>query len=219
MSPLPTIPAICPSVLSFDLTSLSQTVPQMESGGAALVHLDVMDGRFVPPISFGDALARSLRPHTGLPFEAHLMIVEPERQFAAFADAGCARIIFHLEAATHAHRLVDEIHKRGLEAGVAINPATPVSALEEILPDLDLALVMTIDPGWGGQKLLPRTLDKVRRVRELRPELPIQVDGGIDPTTIRGAWEAGATHFVVGTYLLRAPDIATGIREVTQACG
>lgn len=211
-------PAICPSILSFDLTSLSTSVPQMEAGGAALVHLDVMDGRFVPPISFGDALARSLRPHTALPFEAHLMIVEPERQFAAFADAGCFRIIFHLEAALHAHRLVDEIHRLGLEAGVAINPATPVSALEELLPDLDLALIMTIDPGWGGQKLLPRTLEKVRRVRELRPELPIQVDGGIDPTTIRPVWEAGATHFVVGSYLLRASDVATGIREVTEAC-
>lgn len=211
-------PAICPSVLSFDLTNLITTVPQMESGGAALVHLDVMDGQFVPPISFGDALARSLRPHTGLPFEAHLMIVEPERQFAAFAEAGCFRIIFHLEATRHAHRLVDEIHRLGLEAGVAINPATPVSALEELLPDLDLALVMTIDPGWGGQKLLPRTLDKVRHVREQRPDLPIQVDGGIDPTTIRSAWEAGATHFVVGSYLLRALDVATGIREVIEAC-
>lgn len=212
-------PLICPSVLSFDLTSLSSSVREMEAGGAALIHLDVMDGQFVPPISFGDALARSLRPHTGLPFEAHLMIVEPERQFAAFADAGCFRVIFHAEATMHAHRLVDELHKRGIEAGIAINPATPVAMIEELLPELDLALVMTIDPGWGGQKLLPRTVEKVRRIRELRPDLPIQVDGGIDPATIRPVWEAGATHFVVGSYLLRAPSVAEGIREVVAACG
>ncbi len=212
-------PLVCPSVLSFDLTRLSETVGEMERGGAALVHLDVMDGRFVPPISFGDALARSLRAHTSLPFEAHLMIVEPERQFAAFREAGCFRAIFHAEATAHAHRLVDEIHALGMEAGVAINPATPVGAIEALLPDLDLALVMTIDPGWGGQRLLPRTLEKVRAIRALAPGLPIQVDGGIDPATIRGAWEAGATHFVVGTYLLRAPSVAEGIREVAAACG
>lgn len=210
-------PEIAPSILSFDLTRLSETVPQMEAG-AAMLHLDVMDGRFVPPISFGDAMARSLRPHTSLPFEAHLMIVEPERQFAAFADAGCTRILFHLEATPHAHRLVDELHRLGLEAGVAINPATPAEALLPLLPDLDAALVMTIDPGWGGQRMLPAMLDKVRLLRDRRPDLPIEVDGGVDPTTIRAAWDAGATRFVVGTYLLRAPSVAEGIAEVKSPC-
>jgi ribulose-phosphate 3-epimerase len=206
---------LAPSILSFDPLSLGASVATMLDAGAEIVHLDVMDGRFVPPITFGDFLVRPLhraRPDAFL--EAHLMIEEPERQFDAFVEAGCRRIIFHAEATAHAHRLAQTLRSAGVEAGLALNPGTPVEAALPLLDQLDLVLVMTVNPGWGGQSFLPAALDKVRRLRAERGDLRIQVDGGIDPTTLPTAREAGADVFVVGSWLVRQPDLADGVRAL-----
>ena len=173
-----------------------------------------MDGQFVPPITFGDVIAANLRNHTEASMEAHLMTLTPERHFDAFIKAGCKRIIFHVEATAHAHRLIQYLKSQGIEAGIAINPGTPVSAIDSILPDLDLALVMTVNPGWGGQSFISSTLSKIQEIRAKRPDINIQVDGGIDPTTLPTVIEAGANVFVVGSYLLRAPTIEEGVKSI-----
>ena len=207
---------LAPSVLSFDLTSLSSSVPRLIAAGAGIVHLDVMDGQFVPPITFGAALASSLRKHTDAPMEAHLMVMDPERQFDAFQEAGCKRIVFHYEATKHAHRLVQDLKSRGLDAGIAINPGTPSEVLDAVIGDVDMVLVMTVNPGWGGQKFIASTLEKIARVRALRPDMDIQVDGGIDPSTIGQVIEAGANSFVVGSYLLKPPTLEEGVKSILE---
>lgn len=207
---------LAPSVLSFDLCELSQSVPQLVEAGAGIIHLDVMDGQFVPPISFGAAMAKSLRNHTDAPMEAHLMVIEPEKQFEAFIQAGCSRIIFHWEATPHSHRLVQQLHERGIRAGVAINPATSERVLEPILDEIDLALVMTVNPGWGGQKMIDSALEKVAQLRAKRPDLEIQVDGGIDAYTLKSALLAGANSFVVGSYLLSRSSLEEGVRSIIE---
>lgn len=207
---------LAPSILSFDLTSLSMSVPKLMAAGAHIVHLDVMDGQFVPPITFGDALAANLRKHTDAPMEAHLMTLTPERHFDAFIKAGCKRIVFHAEATCHAHRLIQSLKSQGIEAGIAINPGTPVSALEAVIDDLDMALVMTVNPGWGGQSFIASTMPKIRWIREQRPDMDIQVDGGIDPVTLPQVIEAGANSFVVGSYLLRAPSLEEGVQSIVS---
>lgn len=205
---------LAPSILSFDLTALRDSVPALERAGAAVLHLDVMDGQFVPPITFGDAFVAALRPHSGLPFEAHLMTLSPEHQFEAFANAGCFRITFHTESTVHVHRHVQRLKSMGLEAGLAINPSTPVEAILPMVDQIDLALVMTVNPGYGGQEFLPFVLEKVRRLRAARPDLTIQVDGGIAPETIRTAKEAGADLFVVGSYLAKAADLNAAVSNL-----
>jgi ribulose-phosphate 3-epimerase len=186
------------------------------AAGAHIVHLDVMDGQFVPPITFGDALAANLRKHTDAPMEAHLMTLTPERHFDAFIKAGCKRTVFHAEATVHAHRLIQSLKSQGIEAGVAINPGTPVSVLEAVIDDLDMALVMTVNPGWGGQSFIPSTMPKIKWIREQRPDIDIQVDGGIDPLTLPQVIEAGANSFVVGSYLLRAPNLEEGVQSIVS---
>ena len=207
---------LAPSVLSFDLTSLSSSVPRLIAAGAGIVHLDVMDGQFVPPITFGAALANSLRKHTDAPMEAHLMVMNPERQFDAFQEAGCKRIVFHYEATKHAHRLVQDLKSRGLDAGIAINPGTPSEVLDAVIGDVDMVLVMTVNPGWGGQRFIASTLEKIARVRALRPDMDIQVDGGIDPSSIGQVIEAGANSFVVGSYLLKPPTLEEGVKSILE---
>ena len=205
---------LAPSILSFDLTTLSTEAPRLMAAGAHIIHLDVMDGQFVPPISFGDVIALNLRNHTKARMEVHLMTMTPEKHFDAFIKAGCERVIFHAEATMHAHRLVQYLKSNGVKAGVAINPATPVENLESIIDDIDMALVMTINPGWGGQTLIPSTLKKISQVRRMRSDLDIQVDGGVDPTTLPRLIKAGANVFVVGSYLLRAPTLEEGVQSI-----
>lgn len=208
---------LAPSILSFDPGDLRRAVLDLVEAGADRIHFDVMDGQFVPPITFGDALVRSLRPLVPVPFEAHLMTNTPDRHFEAFAAAGCQTIIFHAEATRHAHRLALRLRDMGVRAGVAINPGTPVENVLPLVGAVDLVLVMTVNPGWGGQEMVVSCLDKVRRLRDLGIA-DIEVDGGIDPTTIPGASAAGANVFVVGSYLARAASLTDAMQELRLVC-
>jgi ribulose-phosphate 3-epimerase len=212
-------PQVAPSILSFSHANLPGPVSQMERAGAAWIHVDVMDGQFVPPITFGDGMVKSLRGLSSVPIEAHLMIQNPERQITAFAEAGCSRLIFHAEVAPHAHRVVQAIHASGMEAGIAINPGTSLGFIKELDGLVELVLIMTVNPGYGGQEFLPEALEKVRALRDRRPELTIEVDGGINEDTIASAQNAGANLFVVGSYLQDAPTISEAFARLAAACG
>lgn len=210
---------LAPSILSCDQSRLGEAVAQMMAAGVEWIHFDIMDGQFVPPITFGDQTVRDLRKLGDTPFEAHLMTLTPEAHFEAFIDAGCSRIIFHAEATPHGHRLAQQLRDRGVQAGVSLNPGSPTCLVEPYLDQLDLVLVMTVNPGWGGQKFIPATLEKVRRLREIAPELDIEVDGGIVPETLPLVKEAGANVFVAGSFLVRSPSIAEGVAALRKACG
>ena len=210
---------LAPSILSFDMTDIRSSVRTMVENGAEIVHLDVMDGQFVPPITFGDSYTKSLRPTIEAIYEAHLMVLTPERQFEAFVNAGCQRVIFHAEATVHSHRLIQTLHGLGVEAGIAINPGTPVEAILSVLDMVDIVLVMTVNPGWGGQAFIHSALDKVAQIRKARPDVLIEVDGGIDPKTLPIARAAGANVFVVGSHLARAESLADATKELVALCG
>ena len=198
---------MAPSLLSADFSRLAEQVAQIERAGAPLLHLDVMDGHFVPNISFGVPIIESLRKETKFFFDAHLMISEPKRYAEAFVDAGCDHIPFHIEATDEPGAVVDHIHGLGVSVGVSLNPTTPVSTIESILGDVDLVLVMSVWPGFGGQKFIPDVLEKVTQLRgRLGTHQRLQIDGGIDPKTIGPAAAAGADTFVAGTAIFRQPD-------------
>ena len=213
---------IAPSVLSADFAHLADEIGRLESGGADWVHVDVMDGRFVPNLTFGAKVIDTLRNNTNLPLDCHLMVVEPERYFDAFAEAGASVITIHSEVSPHLHRQIARIKELGCIAGVAINPATPVEAVREIAPDLDLLLIMTVNPGFGGQKFIPASADKVRRARQLLDETgsraALEVDGGITRDTIAAVWRAGADTFVAGQAVFGAEDVAEEIRTLRARC-
>jgi ribulose-phosphate 3-epimerase len=201
---------IAPSVLSANFGALADGVRQAESMGGDLVHLDVMDGSFVPPITFGEKAVRDLRPLTRLPFDVHLMIRMPENHVEEFCAAGADYLTIHFEATTHLHAVLSSIRERGARPGIAFVPSTPAEALTEVLPLVDMVLVMTVSPGFGGQELIPRCLEKVRSLRRLREQTGlgylIEVDGGINRLTVRAALEAGADVIVAGSALFSATD-------------
>ncbi|HEV8061987.1 MAG TPA: ribulose-phosphate 3-epimerase [Gemmataceae bacterium] len=200
---------LAPSVLAANFACLGDEVRKVEAAGADRIHIDVMDGRFVPNLSMGSEVVESLRAVTSLPLEAHLMVYDPDRYLDAFAGAGATTIIVHQEGNPNLHRTIQEIKRLQRKVGVAINPATPALVLEEVLPLLDLVLVMTVNPGFGGQAFLPITLSKIRRVRTLidrvRPECELEVDGGIDTTSAPRVVESGANVLVAGSAVFHAP--------------
>jgi ribulose-phosphate 3-epimerase len=218
---------LAPSILAADAARLGEQVTEAEDAGADRIHVDVMDGHFVPNLTFGPVIVKSLRPITRLPLEVHLMIDDPDRFIEAFAEAGASTLIVHQEGAIHLNRTVQAIKDLGRRAGVAINPATPAVMLQEILPDLDLILVMTVNPGFGGQSFLAGTLPKIRAVRRMIDSLKIscevEVDGGIDHETARQVVEAGAEVLVAGSSIFGSPvGVASAmqqIRDGLQAVG
>ena len=214
---------IAPSLLSADFARLGDAVAAAERAGADMIHFDVMDGHFVPNLTIGPPVLKSLTRVSRLPFDVHLMIEHPDRYVGAFAEAGAASITVHAEAVVHLHRVVHLIKSLGIKAGVALNPATPVGALEEIAGDVDYVLVMTVNPGFGGQTFIPRSESKVRAVRDLlRREgsaAPIEVDGGIDVRTAPRIVAAGADILVAGNAVFGSPDPERAIRDLRAAAG
>lgn len=213
---------IAPSALSADLGRLREQIAAAEAGGAEWVHVDVMDGCFVPNLTFGAPLIRALKKLTTLPLDVHLMVVEPEKYIDEFADAGAAVFTFHPEATIHVQRQLVRVRERGMRAGLALNPASPLTLVEEVIDDLDLVLVMSVNPGFGGQRYIPSTTAKIRRVRSLldsrQSSAVLEVDGGITVQTIRQAWEAGAGTFVAGTAVFGEKDPAGAIARLKAAC-
>ncbi|HEX6944114.1 MAG TPA: ribulose-phosphate 3-epimerase [Gemmatimonadaceae bacterium] len=213
---------IAPSVLSADFGRLAEDIARCEDGGADWIHVDVMDGRFVPNLTFGAKVIETLRRLTKLPLDVHLMVVEPEKYFDAFAGAGASVLTIHQEAAPHLHRQLHRIRELGCRAGAAINPSTPVDTLRDVARDLDLLLVMSVNPGFGGQKFIEGSVDKIARARQLLTaagsSAAIEVDGGVTRDTIAKCWLAGADTFVAGNAVFTAPDTAAEIRELRARC-
>ncbi|MHB8421947.1 MAG: ribulose-phosphate 3-epimerase [Leptospirales bacterium] len=213
---------IAPSLLAADFGNLAQEVKAVSEGGADCIHLDVMDGDFVPNLTFGPPIIRAIRSSTALPLEAHLMVWHPDSYLNDLKDAGVNRIIVHQESDVHLNRLLEKIREMGFSAGVAINPGTPVGHLEDVLDIVDLVLVMTVNPGFGGQSFIEGTLKKISRVRDLRQARPgrdfrIEVDGGIGTRTGHRVVEAGADLLVAGTAIFRNPPYGDAIDRLRQS--
>jgi ribulose-phosphate 3-epimerase len=213
---------IAPSILSADFARLGEQVRAAEAAGADYIHVDVMDGRFVPTMTFGPLVVKSLRPVTRLPIDVHLMIEMPERQIPAFAEAGADILTVHVETCPHLHRTIEQIKGLGVKAGVCLNPATPLVSLEEILPAVDMVLVMSVNPGFGGQSYLPASSAKITRLRRLLDNrglsnVDVEVDGGIKASNAAGVVAAGANVLVLGSAVFnQASSVAENVAQLRQ---
>lgn len=209
---------VAPSILSADFAELGAEVQRVDLAGADYIHIDVMDGTFVPNITLGSPVVKALRKVTKKPFDVHLMVEHPETQIAAFADAGADIISFHIEAAKHSHRLVQQIKSHGVKAAAVLNPGTSLASIEEILGDLDMVLLMTVNPGFGGQKFIASQLEKISRLRQTIDEMQyhcdIEVDGGINSVTSQQVREAGANVLVAGSAVYGAADMKKAIADI-----
>lgn len=211
---------VAPSILAANFGRLAEDVAAVAQAGADWIHIDVMDGHFVPNISFGPAVMQAVRGVTDIPFDVHLMISEPDKYIDAFVRAGADRITVHAEACTHLHRVIDQVKAAGVPVGVALNPATPLSAIEEVLADVDLVLVMTVNPGFGGQTFIPASINKLERlttmlrVRQLHNKVDVQVDGGITADTAQLVRRAGANVLVAGSSIFGAADLQGAVKLI-----
>ena len=211
---------IVPSILDADFARLAEEIAAIESAGVNMVHLDVMDGHFVPNITIGPPVIAKLRKCSGLVFDSHLMISEPAKYAERFVEAGADHITFHIEAADRSDKLIDRLHELGVTAGICLNPETPVEAIEKIAPLCDMVLVMTVRPGFGGQKFMPVAAKKIARIREIvGPDIRIEVDGGIDPQTAPIVVSYGADTLVVGKAIFSKSDRIAAIKAIRQAAG
>lgn len=211
---------LAPSILSADFSKLGEQVAQIEKAGAQVLHIDVMDGHFVPNISFGAVVMRSLLGKTMLPFDVHLMIENPDQFLEDFATDNTETITVHAEACPHLHRTIQHIKSLGIKAGVSLNPATPVSALDAIIEDIDQVLIMSVNPGFGGQKFIPSSMDKIKAVKELKdkrnPKLEISLDGGVLVENIKTITDAGVELVIAGSTVFGAPDIEKRVKELLE---
>lgn len=218
--PAPMTPIISPSLLAADFMNLGKDVRMVEHSEADWIHLDIMDGVFVPNISYGLPIVSQIRKIAGKPLDVHLMIVQPERYIEAFHQAGANVLTVHLEASTHLHRSLQHIRSLGMKAGVALNPHTPVSSLEDIIEDTDVVLMMSVNPGFGGQEFIPHTLQKIRKlkalIRETGSQTLIEVDGGVNLETGQQLLEAGADALVAGSFVFKAADPEATIHALKQ---
>ena len=212
---------IAPSILSADFSKLGEEIRAVEKAGADLIHIDVMDGMFVPNITIGPLVIESLRKETSLPFDVHLMIEAPERYISAFRSAGSDYITVHVEACRHLHRILQQIRESGAKAGVSLNPSTPPSSIEQVLPDLDMVLVMTVNPGFGGQKFISSMLDKIAAVRRMLDstgrKILLEVDGGATLENAAQIRKAGADILVGGASVFKSPDYGAAIKGLKTA--
>lgn len=212
---------IAPSILSADFSNLQRDIELVEKGGADYIHVDVMDGQFVPNITFGPNIVQAIRPITKLPLDVHLMIVDPERYIPAFAKAGADIITVHVEATPHIHRALQMMKDLGVKSGVVINPGTPITMIKHVLPIADQVLVMTVNPGFGGQSFIEETVEKIAELSELREQnnwhYSIEVDGGIVPETAQICQKAGADVFVAGSYIYNSEDPVGQINQLKES--
>ena len=209
---------IAPSILSADFANLGAEVKKVVDAGAEFVHIDVMDGTFVPEITLGAGIVRAIRSVTDAVFDVHLMVEHPDTHIEAFAKAGADYITFHVEAAKHPHRMIQAIHALGCKAGVSLNPGTPIAMIEELLPDVDMVLVMSVNPGYGGQKFIPGSISKLQRIRkaldEIGSQAELQVDGGVNEENAQSIIDAGATVLVAGSAVYKSKDIPATIKKL-----
>lgn len=210
---------IAPSMLSANFSELAKEIQDVESCGADLLHIDIMDGHFVPNLTFGLPIVKSLRPYTQLPFDVHLMVENPEVYVEGLAAIGTEYFTFHYEATPHAHRLIQAVKDKGMKAGVALNPGTPVSVLEDLVSDLDMILIMSVNPGFGGQSFIPRAIEKIKQAKLLlelanNQSCVIEVDGGVNTSTCKQVKAAGATVLVAGSAVFGAQDRKTMIERL-----
>ncbi|MBA2796358.1 ribulose-phosphate 3-epimerase [Streptococcus porcinus] len=212
---------IAPSILAADYANFAAELKRIEETDAEYVHIDIMDGQFVPNISFGADVVASMRKHSRLVFDCHLMVINPERYVEAYAQAGADIMTIHVESTHHIHGALQKIRTAGMKAGLVINPGTPVSAIEPLLSLVDQVLIMTVNPGFGGQAFIPECLDKVKKVVEMRQraglDFDIEVDGGVDDKTIAACAKAGANVFVAGSYLFKADDLVSQVQTLRLA--